>query len=134
MRCHMIHGAFFSILAVLGAACVAQAQAPEKEKLLGVVYDVSGLLDKPQFGREKNRLTDVIDLIMGTIRPQVWRAKDSPHSIFGLHGKKLEIHTTQENHEEIVGLLAALERLRDHFVVVETGLYEVERGVYEKEI
>jgi len=144
MRCHVIfHGAVFSILAVLGMECFAQAQPPEKEKLLGVVYDVSallgksgaaGLLGKQQPAKEMNALADIIELIMSTVRPQVWRAKDSAHAIFELHGKKLEIYTTQENHEEIVDLLAALERLTTVSVVVECGLYEVERGLYEKEV
>jgi hypothetical protein len=143
MRWHAVFpAAFFAILGVLGTGYLARAQ-PEKEKLLGVVYDVSGLLGKsdtagllakPPFAKEKNALADLIELIMSTVRPQVWRAKDSEHAIFELHGKKLEIHTTQENHEEIVDLLAALERLTDLSVVVDCGLYEIERGIYEKEV
>jgi hypothetical protein len=144
MRRHVIfHGAVFSILAVLGTKYSAQAQPPEKEKLLGVVYDISGLLakydtggllGKPQVARAQNGLAEIIELIMSTVRPDVWRAQDSAHAIFELHGKKLEIHTTQQNHEEIVDLLAALERLTEVAVVVDCGLYEVERGIYEKEI
>src|SRR5262249_32043027 len=142
MRCHvMFHGAVFSVLAVLGTECFTQAQPPEKEKLLGVVYDVSGLIGKSSSARllattpfATGKSADIIELIMGTVRPEVWRAKDSAHTIFELHGKKLEIHTTQENHEEIVDLLAALERLTSVSVVVESGLYEVDRGVYEKEL
>src|SRR5262249_7705199 len=127
--------------AALFVASGLRAQPPEKEKLLGVVYDVSGLLGKSSSPRllattplATQKSADIIELIMSTVRPDVWRAKDSAHSIFELHGKKLEIHTTQQNHEEIVDLLAALERLTAVSVVVDSGLYEVERGVYEKEV
>lgn len=123
------------LIVVVGGTGVARAAPPqEREKILGVIYDVSALAGKMHTTGDKGGTPALIGLVMSTVRPHVWGAKDSPHAIYELHGKKLEIYTTADNHGEIVDLLAALERLTDVAVVVESGLYEVERGFYDREI
>src|SRR5207244_10030299 len=108
--------------------------AQEKEKIIGVVYDVGARDGKPSLVGGKEGMEGLISLIMETVRPKAWRGKDSPHTIFVLHGNKLEIHTTPENHDEIGALLAALRRLGELSVVIESGLYEIDPALYEKEI
>src|SRR5262249_14590149 len=99
MRRHGIfHAAVFSILAVLAMECWARGKPQEKEKPLGVVCAISELFGKSSSSRlpattpfATGKSADIIELIMSSVRAEVWRAKDSAHAIFELHGKKLEI-------------------------------------------
>src|SRR5438034_6615446 len=93
------------VFVVLPPSSVSAA-AQEKEKIIGVVYDVGARDGKPSLAHGKKGMETLVGLIMETVRPNAWRGKDSPHTIFVLHGNKLEIHTTAENHDEIADLLA----------------------------
>lgn len=103
-------------------------------------YDVRGLAARKilwwgmagEKAMSVDGIDDIIRLLVSNVDPKGWR--DRRWSIVEVNGTALEVRTTQANHELIGDLLAALYRLTDVQVVVEAGLYAVDRAYYEKEL
>lgn len=72
--------------------------------------------------------------IVAALGSEHWNAKRGKDNLQELNGTELEIRTSVENHGMIEELLAALRRLADVSVVVDTELYELEREFYQHQI
>ena len=100
------------------------------------VKDLAGrkILWRGMVGEKETKVDDIdhiIRLLIKDVDPKGWRGER--FSIVDVNGTALEIRTTKTNHEQIVSYLAALRRLIDVEVVVEAGVYAVDRAYYEKE-
>jgi hypothetical protein len=152
--------AFFVLLTILccsflsrpgrGAYANDQSGLPEKnagkDHISTITYPVGDLVGVRSLWRRSSSLiagarqekAEGIDVLVRTIMTVIdrdkWDAKQGAYSLQELNGKQLEIRTSAENHKAINELLTALHRRADLAVIVESDLYEVERGFYQKQI
>jgi|GEM_PF-6478273 len=117
-----------------------------KDQINSIRYSVGDLVDVRSLWRRSSSLiagarqerAEGIDglarTIMTVIDRDKWDAKPGAYSLQELNGTQLEIRTSAENHKAINELLTALRRRADVAVIVESDLYEVERGFYQKHI
>jgi hypothetical protein len=127
-------------LAVLsGGATVLTAAEPapavRPAKLFTVTYDVSNLIRRPEGKTGYDSVEDLIREVQRLINPASWHgAKEGASTLREVNGTRLEVRTSAAQHAEVKQVLAVLRRVMDVAVVVEVGLYEVERGFYDKVI
>ncbi len=127
---------------------------PERA-LYTVVYDVRDILEQGRFmfpdllrkgGLFEGQGVDLRDLgpndgvallvrlILTEVDPDSRGSRTLVRSLKILNGTKLAAKATVTAHEQIDGLLTALRRLADLAVVMNAGLYEVDRPFYTKQI
>jgi hypothetical protein len=111
-----------------------------KKNLETVTYYVGDLVERATAWRKTigadapEGIEGVAHVLLSNIDPESWGAKDADNALTELHGGKLEIRATPDQHKQIAELLKALRRLADVSVVLEAELYEVDRAFVAKEI
>jgi hypothetical protein len=110
-----------------------------KNDLETVIYYVGDLIERARWrksigGDAPEGMEGIAHVIMANIDPESWAGKDANATLSEIHGEKLEIQATPEQHKRIGEFLKVLRRLTDVTVVVESELYEVDRGLEKKEI
>jgi hypothetical protein len=126
-----------------------QKQSKDAKKQIATrTYDVSDLVSVRALGRsqvpslwgiEFNNENDdgmaaLVRVILTATDQENWTASGEKNILQELNGQKLEIRTSLDNHEAIGNLLAALRRLADVAVVMESQLFEVDAAFYRKKI
>jgi hypothetical protein len=119
-------------------------QPGKPSDLYTVAYDVGDMVAKKTFwdlggqrmdvreGLARSLLQSLAEVSPGMAKQ--FLGKQSAHSIQLVSGKTLEVHTDKKTHEQVKNLLEAFRRLLDLAVVVECGLYEVDRKVYDQQV
>jgi hypothetical protein len=119
----------------------AKAEPPAaKKKLETVTYYVGDLVERASAWRKTigadapDGIDGVAHVLMTVIDPESWGAKDADNAVIELHGAKLEVRATPDQHKQIAEVLAALRRSADATVVFAAELYEVDRAFFAKEV
>jgi hypothetical protein len=109
-----------------------EAAEPAAEKPRTVTYDVFDLVEKPGATRFGFSMEEIIKAITAE-HPEIWRgSREDAATIEAVNDTRLVIHTTPAVHAEIVQTLTSLRGLADLAVDVQSDVYEVDRGFYEK--
>jgi hypothetical protein len=141
-------GAFLFVMASLTIPAMrshgaddAKAETPAaKKNLETATYYVGDLIERATAWRKSigadapDGIEGVAHVLMTNIDPKAWGGKDSDNAVIELHGAKLEIRATPDQHKQIAELLKALRRVGDVSVVIDAELYEVDRAFAAKEI